>query len=151
MNQMRLVLFAVLLLTTTGAYRAQDEPSPSSEALSRAPDVKIEELTTHPEKYDNSLVRVKVVWVDGYHGSLLCPLDDAKHCIGTYLECREDEGCKSIRAMLDKNLNGEVWNKRGKFVLVGRFKDKKIPPGMSSPRFFLAVLKIAGVLPKPSK
>ena len=111
--------------------------------MARSPIIKVEELLAHPDRYDRSLVRVNALWVDGYHGSSVCPLDDDTKCLGS--ECPDEDTCKDLRKVLDKHLTGEIWNMRGRFSLVGRFVDMKTPPGMNAPRFILKVYKIEGV------
>ena len=58
-----------------------------------------------------------------------------------------------MNKVLDQNLKagptGEFWDMRGRLSVVGRFKDTK-ERRRNSPRFFLEVLNVEGVLPKPS-
>lgn len=149
---MRLTPILFLLVSLSAAFR-QEQVAPTKTELANAPLVKIEELVAHPEQYDKLIVRVNALWVDGYHGAVVCPVDDEHHCIGVYLECPESERCKDMRKVLDQNLkagaSGELWDMQGRLSLVGRFKDTK-EQRRNSPRFFLEVLNIEGVSPKPS-
>ena len=106
--------------------------------------VKVEELFAHPDRYDKRLVRLNALWVDGYHDSYLCSLNDETKCLGA--GCSDEDICKDLRKVLDKHVTGEIWNMRGRFSLVGRFIDTKTPPGMNAPRFVLKVYKIVDVL-----
>ena len=141
---MRRIIFLLFLLTPIVAMPQQDERAPSKAQLAQAATMKIEELLAHPDRYDKTLVRVNALWVDQYHGSLVCPLNDDPKCLGA--ECPDEDTCKDLRKVLDKNLTGEIWNMSGRFSLVGRFIDTKTPPGMNAPRFVLRVYKIDGVL-----
>src|SRR5437588_2112001 len=141
---MRRIIFLLFLLTPIVAMPQQDERAPSKDQLAQAPTMKIEELLAHPDRYDKTLVRVNALWVDQYHGSLVCPLNDNPKCLGA--ECPDEDTCQDLRKVLDKNLTGEIWNMSGRFSLVGRFIDTKTPPGMNAPRFVLRVYKIDGVL-----
>jgi hypothetical protein len=149
---MRLASILILLVLLSAAFR-QKPVAPTKTDLAKAPLVKIEELFAHPEQYDGLIIRVNALWVNGYHGALVCPVDDEHHCIGVYLECAETERCKDMKKVLDQNLkagpSGEFWDMRGRLSVVGRFKVTK-ETRRNSPRFFLEVLNVEGVLPKPS-
>ena len=144
----------LLLLLTPGLAGSQqsDLPAPTKDEIAHAPMVKIEKLSAQPDRYDKLLVRVNGSWVDGYHGSTLCPIDDDTHCIGVYFACPDDDACKEIGKKLDKLLGPphrtapDEWDTRGRLSLVGRFRDTKTPPGMNSPRFFLEVWDLGGAL-----
>ena len=149
---MRLTPILLLLASLSAAFR-QEQVGPTKADLANAPLVKIEELVAHPEQYDRLIIRVNALWVNGYHGAFVCPIDNEHPCIGIYLECPESERCKDMNKVLAQNLKadptGEFWDMRGRLSVVGRFKDTK-ERGRNSPRFFLEVLNIEGVLPKSS-
>jgi hypothetical protein len=140
----RIALLLLFLIPVVATSQRKDERMPTKDELAQASVVKAEELLADPDRYDKSLVRVNVLWVDGYHGSYVCPLDDETQCLG--VECPDEDTCKDLRKVLDKNLTGEIWNMRGRFSVVGRFSDTKTPPGMNKLRFVLKVFKIDGVL-----
>lgn len=148
---MRLTLILILLLSLSAASR-QEQLAPETD-LANAPLVKLEELFAHPERYDRRIVRVNALWVNGYHGAVVCPIDDEHHCIGASLECPKTERCKEMDKVLQQSLKagptGEFWDKRGRLSVVGRFKDTR-EWGQNSHRFVLKVLNVEGVSPKPS-
>lgn len=148
----RLALTLLLTPVIAGSQQS-DLPALTKGEIARAPIVKIEDLSAHPEQYDKRLIRVNASWVDGYHGSILCPLDDDTKCIGVYFACPEDDACKKMGKKLDKlapshRTAPDEWEMRGRLTLVGRFKDTKTPPGNNSPRFFLEVWELVTALPK---
>jgi hypothetical protein len=140
----RIALLLLFLIPAVAISQRQDEVAPSKDELRQAPLVKVEELIAHPDHYDKRLVRVSGLWIDAYHGSLVCPLNDDTKCMAA--ECPDEDICKDLRKILDKNLAGEIWNMRGRFSLVGRFKDTKTPPHMNRLRFVLEVFKIDRVI-----
>src|SRR5437899_890144 len=98
---MRRIIFLLFLLTPIVAMPQQDERAPSKDQLAQAPTMKIEELLAHPDRYDKTLVRVNALWVDQYHGSLVCPLNDNPKCLGA--ECPDEDTCKDLRKVLYKS------------------------------------------------
>ena len=145
----RIALLLLFLLPVVGTSQRQEERVPTNDELAQAPVVKVEELFAHPDRYDKDLFRMDALWVDGYHGSYVCPLNDDTKCLG--VECPDADTCKDLRKVLDKDLTGEIWNMRGRFSLVGRFIDTKTPPHMNAPRFVLRVYKIYGVVNAPPR
>ena len=126
----------------------QGEVAPTKDELAQARLVKVEELFAHPDHYDKTLVRVSALWIDAYHGSLVCRFKDDRTCMAA--ECPDEDICKDLRKILDKNLTGEIWNMRGRFSLVGRFRDTKAPTHMNRPRFVLEVFKIERAITRSS-
>jgi hypothetical protein len=141
-------MILLLLVSLSLAFR-QQQVAPTQAELAKAPLVRIEDLVAHPEQYDRLVVRVDALWVNGYHGAIVCSVDDEQHqCIGVNLECPESERCQDMRKTLNQNLkpgpSDEFWDLRGRFSVVGRFKDTK-ERRRNSPRFFLEVLSVEGV------
>ena len=149
---MRLSLIVLLLISISLNLR-QQETVPTKEDLARAPLVKIEELVAHPEHFDNQIVRVNALWVNGYHGAVVCPIEDKRRCIGVIVWPETERGLDTKR-VLDQNLkagpSGEFWDMEAQLSVVGRFKDTK-ERARNNPRFVLEVQSVEGILPKPTE
>lgn len=141
---MRRIILFLFLLTPVVAVSQNSQSGPSKDQLAQAPTLNIAELLARPDTYDKTLVRVNALWVEGYHGSYACPLDNQNNCMSA--ECADDDACKAVTKVVQKNLTGELWNRSGRFILVGRFIDTKTPPGMNRPRFEFWVFKVDKVL-----
>ena len=145
----------ILLLLTSVTLAVGQEPVALTEAdLDKAPLVRVEEVVSHPEQYDGLIIRADVLWINGYHGAVVCPVGDEHQCIGVRLGCADSERCKKFYNVVDKKLkadpSGEIWDKRARVSVVGRFKDTR-EQGRNSPRFLLQVLKIEDVSSKRSR
>jgi hypothetical protein len=144
----RISLFLLFLIPVVAMSQRQEKVARTREELAQAPVVKVEELMAHPDHYDKMFVRVSALWIDAYHGSVVCPSNDDTKCMEA--QCPDADICKDLRKVLDKNLTGDIWNMRGRFLLVGRFGDTKTPPHMNRLRFVLEVFKIERVIKRSS-
>jgi hypothetical protein len=149
---MRLTVIVLVLISLSLAFH-QEQVAPTKADLASSPLVKIGELFAHPEQYDGLIIRVNDVWVNGYHGAVVCTIDDENQCVGVRLECADGQRCKEIDKVLKQNLkpgpSGEFWDMRGRLSVIGRFRDTKAK-GQNSPRFFLEVLNVEAVSPQTS-
>jgi hypothetical protein len=135
-----------------GVPKLQQSATTKTE-LANATLVRIEELTRNPGRYDGMLVRVEALWINGYHGPLICPKEEGQKCIEPRIDYpSESVEFREIKKVLDAKLKpgptGEFWDMRGQLTLVGRFKDTKTRE-RNRPEFVLSVLSIEAVTPKP--
>lgn len=83
------------------------------------------DLVTHPELYEDKIVRVDATYVLGKHSVMLTDKTCAKRKeqggISFVVDCSSESSCKKMNSIIRKDRTGNAYWSRVQMIVVGRF------------------------------
>lgn len=80
------------------------------------------DLVTHPELYDDKIVRVEATYLLGKHAvSLYSKICNKQGGISFVLDCKSENSCKKMNSIIRKDRTGNAYWSRAQMIVIGRF------------------------------
>ena len=117
-----LILACIMFGSTAGLHHASHILSKPAQGSRQVETVSFCELTSHPERYANKLIKTSAIFLTHFPDVWFMydqNCSDKSNRVTDYLNCKSDAECDRLRKLTSLNRDGDGEKWRNKMVVIG--------------------------------